>query len=116
MNHHQTNGVSLLETVARHEQTLIAEIAAAHDEARRIIEQAHADAASAAQQDASQLDMFVAGQRREAADTREQASIEIERKMQETVASIRARAAGGLDDAVKKVVQLVLPAQAGSAS
>ena len=115
-HHHQTNGVSLLETVARHEQQLMAQVAAAHEEARALIEQAHADAASGAQQDLSQLDMFAAGQRREATETRERERADIERKMEETVATIRTRAAGGLDDAVKKVVQLVLPARAGNAS
>jgi len=85
---------SMLETIAQHESALMADLEKARDEARRIVEAAHAAGATALLETNSRLDADVAALRREAIQKREAERSRIQQETAARVEIIRAETAG----------------------
>ena len=100
---------SLLETVAQHETALMAELETAREEARQIVEAAHAESAALLQQTSATLDAEVGDLRRNAAQSREEERTAIERASAEEVERIRSESAGRTGDVRKDLVARILP-------
>jgi len=85
--------VSLLENVAQHEKSLMADLDRAREEARQVIESAHAKGAAALQESNARLDAEIAALRRDAAQEREEVRTKIQREAAEQVEAIRRESA-----------------------
>jgi vacuolar-type H+-ATPase subunit H len=100
----------LLETVAKHEKKLIAQLESTREEARIIVNEAQ-DAASILLQEAQQkLDAELNTMRREALESREHATNAIEVAGHEAVDAIRQESAGKMEAVKQQILQQLLPA------
>lgn len=100
---------SLLETVARHETTLIASLEGAREEARSIVEAAHAESAALLQESSAKLDTEVSVLRRDAARSREEVRAAIEKASIEEVGRIRSESAARTLEVRRELVARILP-------
>ncbi|MCC6144334.1 MAG: hypothetical protein IT368_11060 [Candidatus Hydrogenedentes bacterium] len=102
--------VTLLESVARHEESLQQDLLAAQDEARQVVDAAQQAAASHRQQEHYKAEAEVAETRRQAAQRRDELEARIEREADDQVARIRERSTTGRTAARDEVVRMILPA------
>ena len=101
--------VSLLESVAQHEKSLTADLDRTREEARQIVEVAHADSASVLQDTNTKLEADIATLRREAAQEREQVRSAIQKATEESVQSIRSESADRTADVRSELLARILP-------
>ena len=101
--------VSLLESVAQHEKSLMADLDRTREEARQIVEVAHADSASVLQDTNTKLEADIATLRREAAQEREQVRSAIQKATEESVQSIRSESADRTADVRSELLARILP-------
>ena len=101
---------SLLETVADHEEGLLANLNAVEREGHEIVEAAQAEATLLLGEAAQELETELAELRRKAADTREQESRNIEQAAADKVRTIQSNLASSRDAVIEEIVALVLPA------
>ena len=101
---------SLLETVADHEQGLLAGLNAVEQEGREIVEAAQAQAAFLLGETHQQLETELAELRRNAAEDRAQECQAIEEAAAEKVRTIHANLAASRDAVIDEIVARVLPA------
>lgn len=100
---------TLLETVAQHETTLMAELEQAREEARQIVEAAHAESATTLQEASAALEADLAEKRRDAARAREAERASIEDATAKKVEQIREESAGIKEEVRKELIARVLP-------
>jgi len=100
---------SLLETVARHETALIESLEGAREEARQVIEAAHAESAALLQESGAKLEAEVGVLRRDAALAREAVRAGVEKASIEEVARIRGESAARTHEVRKELVARILP-------
>lgn len=100
---------SLLEIVARHEKSLMADLEGAREEARKIVEAVHAEAASGLQEANTKLESELAVMRRESARAREAVRVSIEQAAAENVERIRAESAGRTQAVRDELISRILP-------
>ena len=100
---------SLLETVATHERKLMDELNGAKEEARQIIESAHATGASLLQETNTKLDADVAVLRRDAAQRRESERNTIQQNTAAKVEQIRTESANRTSAVRDELVARILP-------
>jgi len=100
---------SLLETVAAHEQKLLAEVDTTEAEGRALVESAHAEAASLLAQAHRSLDRDVAGLRRQAAAQRDEDSRRIEESAAQEVRAIHAALADRRAAVESEILGFLLP-------
>ena len=100
---------SLLETIAGHETSLMADLDRAHEEARQIIEAAHIEAATLLQDTSAKLDSELATMRRDAAQAREEERISIEKATADKVEQIRDASAARMGDVRQELIARILP-------
>jgi vacuolar-type H+-ATPase subunit H len=101
---------SLLETVADHEQGLLADLGGAEEESRAIVEAAQAEATRLLGEAHQELEAELAELRRKAADERAQESQVIEQAADEKVRTIHAKLAASRGAVIEEIVGRVLPA------
>ena len=101
--------VSLLESVAQHEKALMADLDRAREEARQIIEAAHLESASALQETNTKLEADIATLRRDAAVTREEIRLAIQKATAEKVQSIRSESASRTPQVRAELIARILP-------
>jgi len=101
--------VSLLESVAQHEKSLMADLDRAREEARQIIEAAHAASASALLEANTKLEADVAALRRDAAMAREELRASIQKATIEKVQSIRSESASRTPEVRAELLARILP-------
>ncbi len=100
----------LLESVAKHEKKLMAQLESTREEARTIVNEAQ-DAASILLQEAQQkLDAELNTMRREALDAREHTTNTIEDAGQEAVDAIRQESAKKMEAVKQQILLRLLPA------
>ncbi len=100
---------SLLETVATHEIALMEDLDRAREEARQVVEAAHAAGAALLQETNATLDSEIAVSRREAAKARENERVKIQQDTMAKVAHIRTDATGRIDAVRDELVSRILP-------
>ena len=100
---------SLLETVAQHESALMEGLDRAREEARQLVEAAHAAGAVLLQESNARLDEEVAKRRREAAQTREIERTEIQRASADKVEKIRSDSASRTAAVGDELIARILP-------
>lgn len=101
--------VSLLESVAQHEKSLMADLDRARDEARQIIDTAHLDSATALQESNVKLEADIAVLRRDAAQAREEVKVTIQKATAEKVQAIRSESAGRTPQVRAELLARILP-------
>lgn len=101
--------VSLLESVAQHEKSLMADLDRAREEARQVVEAAHAASASTLQEANSKLEADVAALRRDAAVAREEIRTSIQKATAEKVQAIRTESASRTPQVRAELIARVLP-------
>lgn len=101
--------VSLLESVAQHEKSLMADLDRARDEARQIVDAAHAEVASSLQDFNTKLESDIAVLRRDAAKAREEVRTSIQKATAEKVASIRSESASRTPQVRAELLARILP-------
>ena len=100
---------SLLETVATHESTLMKELEQAREEARQLVDTAHAEGASIQQEVTNQLEEEVSMLRREAAQARESERSTIQQQTASAVESIRTQSASRADSVRSELIARIIP-------
>lgn len=100
---------SLLETVAEHESALMADLERAREEARQMVEAAHAESAATFQEAGAALDTDLAGMRRKAAQAREEERAAIEAATARDVERIRNESAGRTQEIRQELIARILP-------
>ena len=100
---------SLLESVAQHEGTLIEDLDRTREEARQIIEAAHAAGASLQQETNTQLDAEVAAIRREAAQARDGERTKIQNETTARVEQIRSASASNAPAVRDALIAQIIP-------
>ena len=103
---------SLLDTVARHETALIESLEGAREEARQLIEAAHAESAALLQESGAKLDAEIGALRRDAALAREAVRSEVERASAGEVERIRSESAARTHEVRRELVARILPGNA----
>lgn len=103
------SSVSLLESVAQHEKSLMADLDRAREEARQIIDAAHAESASALLESNVKLEAEIAVLRRDAAVTREEARIAIQTATAEKVQAIRSESSSRTPQVRAELLKRILP-------
>lgn len=105
---------SLLETVAEHEEGLLAEVSAAEEEGRGIVETAQAQAATTLSEAYHEAESEIAELRRKAGIAREKERLEIEEDAVDKVRAIREESADKRSAVVEEFLGLVLPGGANT--
>lgn len=100
---------SLLESIAQHETSLMGDLDSTREEARQIVEAAHADSAVVLQNTNTQLEAQIAELRRNAAREREEVKTSIEEAAASNVEKIRTESAERKADVRKELVDRILP-------
>lgn len=103
------SSVSLLETVAQHEKSLMADLDRARDEARQIIDTAHAESAALLQEAGARLESDIATLRREAAAERESVRASIQKATAEKVETIRRESASRTAEVRQELLARIIP-------
>lgn len=101
--------VSLLESVAQHEKSLMADLDRAREEARQIVEAAHVESASVQQETNNKLEAEIAILRKDAAKAREEVRVAIQTAAAEKVQSIRNESASRTDKVRAELLSRILP-------
>lgn len=101
--------LSLLESVAQHEKSLMTDLDRARDEARQIIEAAHADSASVLQEANTKLEGEIAILRRDAAQEREKFRNAVQKATADSVQSIRSESASRTSEVRAELLARILP-------
>ncbi len=101
--------VSLLETVAQHEKSLMADLESAREEARQIIDAAHLEGATTLQETNTKLEADIAVLRRDAAQAREEVRVTIQKATTEKVEAIRSESAGRTPQVRAELLARILP-------
>lgn len=104
---------SVLASVAKHEQELLAQVEASHEEAKRIVEQARADARRDTQTDETALTAEVSKIRRKAESERLATFDATVQAASERLVGVRESAEKRVPDVAKSVLALFLPAAEG---
>lgn len=100
---------SLLETVATHERGLMDDLNSTREEARQLVEAAHAEGAALLQETNSKLDAEVATLRREAAQRRDTERSTIQQETAADVEQMRSRSASMTSAVRDEIVARILP-------
>lgn len=101
--------ISLLESVALHEKSLMADLDRAREEARQALDAAHAESASLLQETNEKLEAEIAALRRDAAHAREEERVAIQEAAAQKIRQIRSESAGKTPEVRKELVARVLP-------
>ena len=101
---------SLLETVADHEEGLLADLGGGEEQGRAVVEAAQAEATRFLADAHQQLETELAELRRNAAEVRAQESQAIEQAAAEKVRTIHAKLAASRGAVIEEIVAQVLPA------
>ncbi len=101
--------ISLLESVALHEKSLMADLDRAREEARQALDAAHAESASLLQETNEKLEAEIAALRRDAARAREEERVAIQEAAAQKIRQIRSESAGKTPEVRKELVARVLP-------
>lgn len=100
---------SLLENVARHETALMKELDLAREDARLVVDAAHADGAAYLQDAAARLDGEIGEMRRLAARSREEVRVSIEQAATAEVQRIRDESSSRTGDVRQELLARVVP-------
>lgn len=101
--------ISLLESVALHEKSLMADLDRAREEARQALDTAHAESASLLQETNEKLEAEIAVLRRDAARAREEERAAIQKATALKIEQIRSESAGKTPEVRNELIARVLP-------
>lgn len=104
---------SILGSVARHEQELLATLNETDREAQAIVDDAHADARKHLESEGAKLSADVADIRRDAEAVRTAAYDAVVQESEDKLESLRASARGKAGAVAQEVLKLILPKGAG---
>jgi vacuolar-type H+-ATPase subunit H len=100
---------SLLEIVAQHEKQLMESLEGAREEARKVVDAAHAESANVLHEAGATLEAEVAVLRRDAAQAREAQRVAIEQAAAAEVERIRAESAVRTEAVRRELIARILP-------